>query len=146
MTFGDLLLIILAAVILYVVLEVSIAVLIIAIIIVVIWYLVTLPAKLINENRQVDYFTTYANPHLANNIWPGFPEDSHMGYGNYWYLNQRPMPNRSCQVPNSISEYCVNQRLGQGEPLINSIRNCSLPMKQGPQCIADNEYFERLYS
>ena len=68
---------------------------------------------------------------------------NHTGHGKYWHIpvhnyyddvkNSYYIP-QSCDIPQSTSEYCVNQQLQQTGDLELAISNCMTPSRTGVEC------------
>jgi hypothetical protein len=154
MTFGELLFWIIVAIIAYFLLKVGLAILIIAIILVVIYYIINSFATHSSQPfNNINYEEFYIYPNLpCDPDQFGYDMEQKeaigrmpMGYDNYWYIpihdyfdekQNGPavcVPS-TCDIPQSISEFCVNKHMQHFGDLDMAISKCTIPPKTSASC------------
>ncbi|XWV25734.1 ferrichrome outer membrane transporter [Tupanvirus soda lake] len=161
MTFGELLFWIIVAIIAYFIFKVGLAILIIVIVIIVLYYIFNSFNNTNNAAQAYDTYyegyesafpVSYSNPYFGNPQTIQYaiiqlPEQQELGndtrHGDYWYMpvqdyydekqNSYIVP-KSCEVPQSISEYCVNKQMQQTGNMDLAISRCNVPTKTSVNC------------
>jgi hypothetical protein len=106
----------------------------------------------LSSDRLIEHFNPYFDYSRAYPgtfaFQPGFGYYRYNpGYRDYWYISAHDhmdnwmngIPrevalNTNCVVPSSISEYCVNKHLNQGDNFNNSVNSCVVPSKISGSC------------
>jgi hypothetical protein len=152
MTFGELLFWIIIAIVAYFLLKVGVVILIIVIIFVVIYYIVNKTITYSSQqNHDYEEFQFFPVIHY----YPDLQFDTSQEFGNindpdptryhdnYWYMpihnyyNEKQngyIAPKTCVIPQSISEYCVNKHIQQFGDLNMAISKCTIPSKTSTNC------------
>lgn len=138
MTFGQLIFLIIIAILAFFVLKISMAFLIIVIVIIVVYYLLTIFTT--PRSNTYVYAPTpenfdaniYAQKDYNRNILPTANENINTLYGPIQeYYDEKINTNipTSYDVPSSTSEYCFKKHMEETGDVNSSIANCTVPSK-----------------
>ena len=144
---SNIIILLIFVIIIALILKIKFTTLIIIIVIIMLVYLLTYrwnqPIP-VTERFGTNIIPEYENPNISNIDQFQFCQDGHMGYGNYYYIpiqeyiengqkinNQIP---RTCQIPSTISEYCVNKKVLETGNLQKAIDCCSRPGTISGRC------------
>lgn len=133
MTINDLFYIICIAVIAFFLLKIGIVILIIAIIIAALYYLFngTTTATYTNEGFNLAPNAPIQYPQYNVEAQPWYvPVQEYLDK----QVNGYPLNATTCEVPQSVSEYCVHKRMQETGDLNSSIARCTVPGSMSATC------------